>query len=361
MIRKESMTKTVLIKPDDAPSWDAFVRAQPGASYCHLHGWSSVIEEVYRHRPYYLAAVDTAPGGDKGDAIRGIFPLFRFKPLFSRPKLVSIPFFDQAGLLAEDRQTESLLFHAALRLMREKGCSGLEIRQNAPSRFADAQCPAGLDSSVSTLKVSLKIRLAESPEAMLRGFKAKLRSQIVKGRKNGLQAQVGKEELLDPFYQVFSRNMRDLGSPVHSRRFFEAIFKYFHDEAFICLVTFQSRPVAAGFLFRFKDEIKNPWASSLREYRHLNTNMLLYWEMVRFACEQGMQRFDMGRSSHGAPTYRFKKQWGPEEQRLYWYTWFPAGNNVHDHLESLTLKAWRRLPMFAANILGPLVRGNISL
>lgn len=355
------MTQTVLIRPDDAAAWDAFVRAQPGADYCHLHSWSRVIEEVYRHRPYYLAAVDTAPGGDKGGAIRGILPLFRFTPLLRRPKLVSIPFFDQAGLLAEDRQTEFLLFHAALCLMREQGCSGLELRQTALSRFADAHCPAGLGSRVSTLKVSLKIRLAENPEAMLRGFKAKLRSQIDKGRKNGLQAQVGKEELLEPFYRVFSRNMRDLGSPVHSRGFFEAIFKYFHDDAFICLVTFQARPVAAGFMFRFKDEIKNPWASSLREYRRLNTNMLLYWEMIRFACEQGMQRFDMGRSSHGASTYRFKKQWGPEEQRLYWYTWFPTGSNAHGQPESLTLPAWRRLPMFAANLIGPLVRRNISL
>ncbi|MDP3481452.1 MAG: GNAT family N-acetyltransferase, partial [Desulfoprunum sp.] len=196
---------------------------------------------------------------------------------------------------------------------------------------------------------------------LLQGFKSKLRSQINKGLKNGLQSHIGKEELLEPFYQVFSRNMRDLGSPVHSKKFFEAIFRYFREHAFICLVTFRAQPVAAGFMFTFRDEIKNPWASSLKEFRHLNSNMILYWEMMRFACEQKMRCFDMGRSSLGASTYRFKKQWGPEENQLYWYNWFLDDQEMSKKPETLTIQFWNRLPMIAANFLGPLVRRNISL
>ncbi len=353
--------KAVVIQTDDAAAWDAFVSAHPGAEYCHLFHWRRIIEEVYRHRPYYLAAVNEDAGSEKGGPIRGIFPLFQFKPILRKPKLVSIPFFDQTGLLAENHEMEAMLLYAGLQLLRSKSYSSLEIRQASPSLFAGAQCPEDLKSRVSTLKVSLKVRLCPSQEELLQGFKSKLRSQINKGLKNGLQSHIGKEELLEPFYQVFSRNMRDLGSPVHSKKFFEAIFTYFREHAFICLVSLHSQPVAAGFMFRFKDEIKNPWASSLKEFRHLNTNMLLYWEMIRFACAQGMHRFDMGRSSLGAPTYTFKKQWGPEENQLYWYSWFLDGNEPNENPETLTLKSWKRLPMLAANILGPLVRKKISL
>jgi FemAB-related protein (PEP-CTERM system-associated) len=353
--------KTIVVQPDHAGAWDAFVHAHPAAEYGHLFQWSRVIAEVYRHRPHYLAAVDAGAGSEHATAIRGILPLFSFKPLLSRPKLVSLPFFDQAGPLAEDRQTEALLFQAGLGLLRDRGCTGLEIRQAAPARYGHGQGSETLSSSLSTLKVSLKLRLAGSQDEVLRGFKAKLRSQINKGMKNGLETRIGREELLEPFYQVFSRNMRDLGSPVHSKKFFQAIFKYFRQDAFICLVTFEKRPVAAGFMFRFKNEIKNPWASSLRKFRHLNTNMLLYWAMIRFACDEGMHCFNMGRSSRGASTYRFKQQWGPEERPLFWYSWFPAGQKPDERPETLVYPAWRRLPVFAANIIGPLLRRRISL
>jgi FemAB-related protein (PEP-CTERM system-associated) len=355
---KDSATTTA-IDDNSAAAWDAFVLDHPAAEYCHLFNWCKVIEEAYRHQPCYLAATAEEQHGPKTLALNGILPLFLFHPFLRRPRLVSIPFFDQAGFLTRDDETEGQLFRAAAHLLREKGCTNLEIRQPTPALHSVIDCPADLKERVATLKVSLKLRLAATPEAMLQGFKAKLRNQINKGLGNGLQVKVGGQELLEPFYDVFSRNMRDLGSPVHSRLFFEAIFKYFQDRACICLVTFQARPVAAGFMFRFKDEIKNPWASSLKEFRYLNSNMVLYWQMIRFACEQGMRYFDMGRSSRGASTYRFKMQWGPEERPLYWHSWYPE--NEKQGAETLVIPGWSRLPTTIANILGPLVRRNISL
>jgi serine/alanine adding enzyme len=353
--------RTIVVQSEDADAWDAFVHAHPAAEYGHLFQWSRVIAEVYRHSPHYLAALDAGAGSGNGGTIRGVLPLFSFKPLLSRPKLVSLPFHDQAGPLAEDRQTEALLFQAGSGLLRDSGCAGLEIRQAAPASYGQGQESDTLNSSLSTLKVSLKLRLIGSQEEMLRGFKAKLRSQINKGMKNGLETRIGREELLEPFYRVFSRNMRDLGSPVHSKKFFQALFKYFRQDAYICLVAYEKRPVAAGFMIRFKDELKNPWASSLRQFRHLNTNMLLYWAMIRFACDEGMRSFDMGRSSRGASTYRFKQQWGPEESPLFWYSWSPVGRVSDERPETLVYPAWRRLPVFAANIIGPLLRRHISL
>ncbi len=357
----ENSAGTVVVQSEDAGAWDAFVQAHPAADHGHLYNWSRVIAEVYRHRPHYLAAVDAAAGSVPGGAIRGILPLFSFKPLLSGAKLVSLPFFDQAGPLAGDRQTEALLFQAGLGLLRDRGGGGLEIRQADPAHYGQGQGAEGFNCGLSTLKVSLKLRLGPSQDEMLRGFKAKLRSQINKGLKNGLETRIGREELLEPFYQVFSRNMRDLGSPVHSKKFFQALFKYFRQEASICLVAYEKRPVAAGLMFRFRDELKNPWASSLRQYRHLNSNMLLYWAMIRFACEEGLRCFDMGRSSRGASTYRFKQQWGPEERPLFWYSWSPAGQQPDERPETLVYPAWRRLPVFAANLLGPLLRRHISL
>ena len=43
-------------------------------------------------------------------------------------------------------------------------------------------------------------------------------------------------ELLDGFYAVYARNMRDLGTPVYSKRFFRNILEVFPDSTGIFAV-----------------------------------------------------------------------------------------------------------------------------
>ncbi len=212
-----SIIKTTVLKPDRADAWDDYVQTHADAHYCHLFNWSRVIGEVYHHKPFYLAAViRQSAGSQKEEAICGIFPLFRFNALTRKPKFISIPFFDQTGILAKNHAVESVLFAKAIELIENKGASGLEIRQAVPSAFSELLCQKNLRSNVSSIKVSLKVKLGQTHEEMMQKFKSKLRSQIKKGMKNGLESRIGKQELMDPFYTVFSKNMRDLGSPVHS-------------------------------------------------------------------------------------------------------------------------------------------------
>lgn len=62
--------------------------------------------------------------------------------------------------------------------------------------------------------------LATDVDSQWRGFDAKLRNQTRKAEKSGLQFVGGHLELLDGFYEVFARNMRDLGTPVYTKNFF---------------------------------------------------------------------------------------------------------------------------------------------
>ena len=174
---------------------------------------------------------------------------------------------------------------------------------------------------------------------MMAAFPPKLRSQINKGIKNGLTWDIGGPSLLPAFYKNLFPKHADLGSPVHSFNFFKTIFSVFPGRAFICVIYHKGTPAAAGFVFRFKNRLFNPWASSLKQFRSLNTNMLLYWQMIRLACDLYLDTFDMGRSSKGAPTFRFKQQWGPKLTPLSWYTLTGerhkgAGRNpLHQYLE----------------------------
>jgi hypothetical protein len=79
------------------------------------------------------------------------------------------------------------------------------------------------DLPVKQHKVAMTLVLPASEEAAWKGFDNKVRNQIRKAEKSNLDAWVDGLELLDDFYAVFARNMRDLGTPVYSRRLFEEV------------------------------------------------------------------------------------------------------------------------------------------
>jgi lipid II:glycine glycyltransferase (peptidoglycan interpeptide bridge formation enzyme) len=163
------------------------------------------------------------------------------------------------------------------------------------------------------------LKLPESSSVLLASFKAKLRSQIRKPVRDGLTVQVGGKDLLDPFYRLFSINMRDLGSPVHSEAWLRAVLGAYGNRAHLVLVRMPDKtPAAGGILLCHPNQVSVPWASALRCFNRFNPNMLLYWTLLSLACDLGYPAFDFGRSTPGEGTYRFKAQWGARPGPLHW-------------------------------------------
>ncbi len=181
-----------------------------------------------------------------------------------------------------------------------------------------------------------------------------------------MKAVIGGGELIDPFFKIFSINMRDLGSPVHSRRLFQEICGQFPESVKIGVVNHENTPVAAGLIFRFRDTVEIPWASSLKKFNKFSPNMLLYWSFIEYGCDQGFKYFDFGRSTPDEGTYRFKEQWGAFPVPLYWYTLTLNGHDIGNNRSDKSryerlIQYWKRLPLPISNIIGPLIRKHISL
>jgi len=349
-----------LYQPSDKSAWDSYVFKHPTSTHCSLSGWKDVLETTYGHKGYYLLAEDNF-------RIVGILPLFHIKSLIFGNQLVSMPFLNYGGVLADSSDVERSLieemFHLGLRLKT----SHIELRQlHAMDIF---QSWHSYNYREKTHKVRLILDLPDSSEELFKSFKSKLRGQIRRPQKEGMKALIGSSELLDDFYKVFSINMRDLGSPVHSKRLFKEICQQFKENVRVGVVYYKDNPVATGVIFRFRDTVEVPWASSLRRYNKLSPNMLLYWSFLEYACDQGGHLFDFGRSSPNEGTFKFKEQWGAAPHALHWHIWT---NNTRlkngDYLgESksmftvLAVFAWQRLPTFLANFWGPIIRRSISL
>jgi FemAB-related protein (PEP-CTERM system-associated) len=169
---------------------------------------------------------------------------------------------------------------------------------------------------------------------------------------------------MDGFYEVFCRNMRDLGTPVYGKSFFRNILETFPDTTRIISVMLENKTVASGILTWFKDSLEVPWASSISDHREKCPNNLLYWEAIRFAIRNGSRKFDFGRSTPGEGTYRFKKQWGALPYPLYWQYLLKDGKqlpelNPKNPKYEMAIKVWQRLPLVVTNLLGPRIVKNI--
>jgi FemAB-related protein (PEP-CTERM system-associated) len=202
--------------------------------------------------------------------------------------------------------------------------------------------------------------LASGIDAQWKQLNPKVRNQIRKAGKSGLTVQVGGKDLLPTFYAMFARNMRDLGTPVYGRVFFESILEVFPLHTRIFVVKYRETPVAAGLSTIFRETMEVPWAGSLVEYRSMCPNMLLYWEAIQFGIQRRMKTFDFGRSTPGEGTYRFKAQWGAKAYPLVWEYWTKDGGPLPNISPtnakfSLAIKLWKKLPLAVANLLGPTI------
>jgi serine/alanine adding enzyme len=339
--------------PEQLAQWDAFVRATPGAVHYHLSGWRAVIESTYKNRTVYLMARD--PGG----RVRGILPLALAGGFPFAPHLVSLPYLSYAGVCADSSEAAEALVAEAESYGSKLGARYVELHN------LSEHARPGVALATNRDKLRMVLELPDHPDKLWKALDAKVRNQTRKATKAGLRVETGGVEFLDAFYAVFAQNMRDLGSPVHRADLLRGLFREFASDVRLVMVFKDDLPVGGAIVLRFGDLVEVPWASSRREYFRDCPNNLLYWEILRQCCEQGVRAFDFGRSTRESGTFRFKEQWGAVPVPLYWQFALPphttAPDPTHSSLKArMLVRVWQKLPLAIANTLGPMVRGRIS-
>lgn len=323
--------------------WANFVEKCTNASAYHDPRWLEVIRKVFGLETYLLVA-------HHGGAVVGGMPMVRQQSRIFGDFLTSLPFVNYGGPIGVSLAIEEELLRAAGELAESLGCLHVESR-DIGSR---SNWPARTD------KLSMRLTLPTSAEALGNAIGSKLRAQIKRPEREGTTVRTGGAELIDGFYEVFARNMRDLGTPVLPKRWFQAIAAAFGDDSRIVLVLLDGRPVGAGWLHSFRGVVEIPWASTVREFNRLGINMQLYWHCLCWAIERGASVFDFGRSTIDAGTHRFKAQWGALPLALHWHYWLPPGAalpqlNPTNAKYRFLIAAWQRLPVTVSRLLGPAI------
>lgn len=339
------------IEESAAPDWDIFVAAAPEASLYHLSGWTALAQEVFGHRTLFVHARDAS------GQLRGVLPLAQQRSWLLGNFATSVAFFNYGGAVASDPLVAQQMMSQAAAFAGRLGCRYVEFRDTRPR-------PGGW--ALRTDKVALQLELPGTFEELGKRLGSKLRSQVKRAEREELRRRAGGLELLDDFYRIFAENMRDLGTPVYPKRFFEAILRRFAEYCQLLVIDWRGEPAAAAFLVFWRGGAEVPWASCRACAKPIGLNMKLYWELLAQSIQRGCNRFDFGRSTVDSGTYRFKRQWGAQPVPLYWYRWerhssppSPAADDGPGKALRAATAIWQRMPLWAANALGPLVSGAL--
>ncbi len=324
--------------------WPLFVAKNPTRLPSHNPAWAEVIQQSFGHPTFLLCARD-----QDGQLIGGI-PFTVFSSSLFGKFAVSMPYLNYGGMVCEYFDICLALMHKLEEIRAEKELQHIEVRSIHPN----------LGKNPSTKKASMLLQLPDTDEALDKMLGSKVRAQYKKADEFSPAYKVGKLELLDDFYKVFARNMRDLGTPVYAKTWFANILKHSKLNANILIVYVNQRPVSCAFLVGYGTLMEIPWASTLKTANKYNANMWMYRQILSFAITQGCRHFDFGRSTLDAGTFKFKKQWGAEPCQHYWYCLLPDNAakpelNPDNPKLKLFIMLWKWLPVWLSKIIGPAI------
>ena len=333
---------------DLEPAWTDYVASQAAGSVYHSLAWRNVVLRTYGHTPHYLIAVDEA-----GQA-QGLLPMFEISRPFFGPVLASDPFTSYGGVIARDDAT-------ALELMRAAG----DIGERIGARYVEIKngtiwsVPPNGRWDVRTDLCSLEIALPGTADDFWKSWGSRNRNHIKRAlNKEGLRVSHG-GALLDDFYHLVVADMRRLGTPVHSRSFYQAMLQEYGDNADIWVAYAGNEP--AGALLALRDDhtvsvlagVRNPALAQSNAIR------LLYWNVIEAHCGK-VKMLDLGRSARGSGTYSFKVEMGGVEKSLAYVYRLTKADSIplldqHNPSMQRYIRAWQKLPLFVTRALGPLL------
>lgn len=340
---------------DDRDIWDRFVLDNMNSSFFHLSDWKDIVEQSFRHKAHYIMAFQE-------EKLSGVLPLTEVKSRLFGHALVSVPFGVYGGICSLNSKTDRALSNSAAILGKLIGVDYVELRNEfilsgLPKDSADSP-----NWQTKDMYVTFKRELYPDVDENFQAIPGKQRRMIRQGIKSGLISKIGYQEHVKDFYNIYARSVKALGTPVFPFCYFLNIMDTF-PQTFILSVWKDNKMVAGVMTFIFKDSLMPYYGGALKKYYKYAVNDFMYWELMKYGCENKFRVFDFGRSKKGTGAYEFKRHWGFEPMALP-YACCLIGKKQMPNVSpankkySTMISIWKKMPLFLTNWLGPkLVRG----
>lgn len=325
----------------DPAVWNSILAKLPAQDVALDWRWGEHLSRTYGWKPLRLSWI-----GD-GEPLAAL-QVHRF-PFGLKKMAISSPFLTTGAICHRPGAAIAPLLSSLGMFAEQIGLRRIDVRDISS---------AVVDHGEFTFRLSLA---GMSREKLLKSFDSKLRSQIKKPQKDGYVAErySGKSLL---FYPQFQRKMHEFGTPVHARSLLEGLLCDLPDVTRQLIIKDPDGAIIGGMLMLVCNQVATiPFAVVHETARRSAANMLLYWEALASACDEGITEIDFGRSQKDSGTYKFKLQWGstpcPLVNRQCSKTGvIEADFGIRGDFADRFIDLWADLPRDIADRLGPRLR-----
>jgi len=334
--------KIKLLDESSASRWDAYVDEADEATFFHKAGWQEVLHRAFGHRSHYIYA-------EQNGAVVGVLPLAEVKSWLFGHSLVSTPFCVYGGPVGYSQAVIDSLIEYACQLADKLQVDHLELRNQKRLR---EKWPC------KELYFTFRRAITGDEEENLKAIPRKQRAVVRKAIK--LELDAGFDEEIEPFFNAYSTSVRNLGTPVFSKKYFKILKQVFQDQCDVLSIRKDGEMVSSVMSFYFRDQVLPYYGGGSALARHLKGNDYMYWQLMCRASERGCRVFDYGRSKAGTGPFSFKKNWGFEPLPLHYEYYLVKAKempelNPTNPKYAMMIKYWKKLPLKLSQWLGPFV------
>lgn len=334
-----------LIDASDFARWDDFALRHPHGSPFHLIAWKKTIEEAFGYQSCYLMATE-------GWRVRGILPLFLVKNPLMGKVLLSSPFAVYGGILADSADVRQELAGHLRQLGERIGVQYIELRNG----WADQT--VGFEPV--RRYVTFTQQIGPDEEQILQTIPRKTRYMVRKALKEGFAVNRVHSDS-SAFFDLYSRNLRRLGTPCFPAKYFSSLLRNFGDRIDIREITLRGAVAAAVLTFYFRDQVMPYYGASDPAYNAAAPNNFMYFDLMRWGGANGFSLFDFGRSKKAASgSYDFKAHWGMLERELPYEVLLVKRKELPHYSPAnpkfgAFIRAWQHVPLAVTRAIGPML------
>ena len=262
-------------------------------------GWFDVLSENFRPALTLFVARDSSGG------TRGILPTYTVRGLRGARHLFSL----RHGLNAENPEVARSLLDAAADHCRKRDISSAIVTTG----LSEVAVPCR-----QWARESLSLALPKDSDELWTGFRDKVRNTIRKAERGDIVVSTSMDQL-DGYWRMSADAMAAQNLPVKPRRFFRAIGDSFGDRALL-YTAHQGGAIIGGMLVITRAPIAcYAYGAFSLEGRRLGVNSALLWRVASDMIDEGFSELDLGESTPGGGTYKFKQRLGGVAQQIHYF------------------------------------------
>ena len=324
-------------------------RGEPQCPPFLTRKWSDILMDVYGMEPFFLES-----GNDS-------LSILLVKSRIFGNRLISVPFADYGGICGEGKNASALL-EDVIKLADNLNINFMEIRTPSPAHFK-LFGKNGFERRDDYVTFLMDLEKKEGD--IFGGLEKRVRNDVNKSSKFGILFRDGKNENdVKTFYHVYLKNMKRIGSPPQSLKFFSGLWKKFSQKNLcIRLAEFEGKVLACCLFFLSGKTVNYSYSCSLAENRNVRASDGLLWDSIKRFKERGFTRFDFGRTRPDSGVYFYKLGWGGEKVTMpYFYRFYKKRAEQRQEIAYQRYsEIWRKyMPETLAKRLGPWIIKQIG-